>query len=289
MDLSWLDLVIVFLALGFLMHGFNVGLLRSAFPVAGVIFGLLAAAGTYSRLGNYLLAHFSIQPNTADIVSFLVVFIVVIILFSLLEHIASLLVRFRLLRIVDRLTGALFGIGLGLVLSGVALLFITSFAPSILPGQNVVEDSFLGSKTLRMVESIYTAASYSLPISLPNLYDQPEYQQTEPRAEEYGVNVSLLDFQEFDGAKCVACGGAVVYQGVLATDAGYMSPKFICAECARTSDGCQTFEGHHYLYDQCPAVKAREGYRIDCGMWPNNNYIRVTETCPVCGESGLGH
>ena len=80
------------------------------------------------------------------------------------------------------------------------------------------------------------------------------------------------------------CRAATRFEGYQFSRGTLMSPKFKCPQCDRTSDGCQTFEGFHAIYDACPAELAREGLQFDCGVWTNGWWTVPQGPCPVCGQ-----
>ncbi|MDW7730780.1 MAG: hypothetical protein SCJ94_12400, partial [Bacillota bacterium] len=93
------------------------------------------------------------------------------------------------------------------------------------------------------------------------------------------------NYRELDQSTCFACGEPVDFMGYADNGKGSVSPKFICSGCGRTSDGCQTYEGYHVMYNVCPVEMANQGYRFDCGIWNNNRYVRPEGPCVVCGTN----
>ena len=85
-------------------------------------------------------------------------------------------------------------------------------------------------------------------------------------------------FHDAGGWTCVACGGRVEFRG-FGHEPRPRVPLFECAGCGRRSDGCQTFEAHHLLYDGC-ALEDEAPAR--CGHWLCE-WALAAGTCPVCG------
>ena len=85
-------------------------------------------------------------------------------------------------------------------------------------------------------------------------------------------------FRERGVWTCVVCGGKVEYRA-FGHEPRPRRPLFECEGCGRRSDGCQTFEGHHLLYEGC-ALADRVPTR--CGHWLCE-WARPGGGCPVCG------
>jgi len=93
-----------------------------------------------------------------------------------------------------------------------------------------------------------------------------------------------INFSKLDGSTCIKCRGKIRFQGYFFKVGPLPSPKFECAQCGRTTDGCQGFESFHKMYQECPVTVAQRGSRLDCGVWPNGEYVVPLGPCPVCGK-----
>ncbi len=119
---------------------------------------------------------------------------------------------------------------------------------------------------------------------IPNLVKYPENVFPKGQYKEIIATTSDEEWEALEGVICYNCGGNVRYKGIRKHIVGgqeVYSPYFVCESCGRHSDSCQTYEGYHKLYGECPAVLARQGYRFDCGMWPNGNFVKPIGTCPI--------
>jgi len=67
-----------------------------------------------------------------------------------------------------------------------------------------------------------------------------------------------------------------------------IAPKFRCARCGRTTDGCQSFQGMHAIYNECPVEIARRDIKLNCGVWTNRDWVYPLGPCPVDGRSFTG-
>jgi uncharacterized membrane protein required for colicin V production len=284
-QLNWLDPAIVFFAFLSCCAGIRAGLIRSGFNVAGVISGLIVAARYYSHGGNLLTSHSGMPPGWADLISLILIFLIVSFIITSLGILAANLTRFRPVKVADRIGGAAAGIGIGVMIIGALLIVLTTF-PLYGGIHEHLESSLLAPQLIETSSALYEKIEARLPFQIPKLAFHPEELAGFNQLNAPPADFKLIDFSALDGATCFVCGEEVSFLGYQRNRYGTISPKFICTGCGRTSDGCQTYEGHHLLYDRCPVDLGRQGYRFDCGIWSNGNYHRPTGRCPVCGAGG---
>ncbi len=284
MGLNWLDTVIVLVLIAALLRGISVGLIRTAFTVLSIAAGITCAARYYAAASTRLLEQFALPTSLADLAGFAVIFLITAAVVQLVASLFASITRIRIIKLADRISGAAAGLLLGAAVTGLILILLTSF-PLMAGFQNQVDQSALASTLIDAGHSVYGKAIELLPVDLPSLAFHPE-QLSDYIPQTRQPEVQNIDFRQLDGAACFVCRDPVDFLGYLTNRYGSVSPKFQCTGCGRTSDGCQTFEGHHLMYEECPVVLGRRGYRFDCGIWSNMNYHRPTGTCPVCGESG---
>ena len=281
-NINWLDLVIVILLILSLIQGIRVGLIRSVFNIAGIVAGIAVAMSYYTPLASFILEYISLPRIGVEIFSFVVIFSLTAVIINLAGSLFYSVTGFSLIRIVDKIGGSTVGVAIGVVLIGVFLILLTSF-PVYAEFPDHVEKSCMAPTIINITTSLYDHLSTILPFNLPRIATYPESLGS------YVSNVSIytdhksVDFKGLDGATCFACGEPVTFLGFLDNGKGSISPKFLCSGCGRTSDGCQTYEGYHAMYDVCPVELSKQGYRFDCGIWTNHRYIKPIGTCPVCG------
>ncbi len=167
------------------------------------------------------------------------------------------------------ISGFLLGIGAAFaVLTVLSLLF-----------SKEVEESKLGNKILDFLPKVYYLADMvdlKFPM-LKNAY-QDEWK-------EWGIQFrERVNFSRLDGSTCIQCGGKVKFKGYFRRQGILVSPLFVCSKCGRKSDGCQTFEGFHQLYNKCPIEVVKKKVVLDCGVWPNGKGVIPKGSCPVCGK-----
>jgi len=279
---NWLDIVIGFILAAALIKGTRAGLIRSIFNFAGIIAGLVLAINYYAPGSSLILSYIALPQLIADALSFILIFSFTAAIIHAAGYFLAGITRVSLFRFLDRIGGGAAGIIIGLALIGVLLILMTAF-PLYDDFPEHVEESYLAEPIIDTTYTIYDELADLLPLDLPLLTAFPE---------DLGVylnNISStssqyrrVDFSSLDNATCFVCGNAVEFIGFLDNNKGSISPKFICTECGRTSDGCQTYEGYHEMYEQCPVELGRHGYRLDCKIWKNKSFHRPTGPCPVC-------
>jgi hypothetical protein len=164
------------------------------------------------------------------------------------------------------------------------LILLTSF-PVYAEFPDQVEQSYMAPTIIEITTVVYDELSNFLPFKLPRIATYPESLGGYVSSISSYVEHQSVDFKQLDQATCFACGEPVDFLGYLDNSRGSISPKFLCSGCGRTSDGCQTYEGYHEMYEVCPVELAKQGYRFDCGIWTNHRYIVPEGPCVVCGAN----
>ena len=178
----------------------------------------------------------------------------------------------------SRVIAGVIGLGLGAIIC-VAVVPVLARLPVL---RSSVADAPLARPFLNLVPEIYTLAD-RLNVGIPT------FGRRAIRFEDEAATGPAFDerikYSKLDGATCIECGQEIRFVGYQLLQLTAVSPKFVCSNCGRTSDGCQTFEGFHVIYGRCPFDVARDGIALDCGVWPNNRPVVPIGTCPVCGKS----
>ncbi len=285
-EFNWIDAAIAVFLIVSLIQGIRTGLIRSIFTVVGIAAGLTAAILCYARISSLLLNYLSLPGFIADTVSFIFLFSVTAVLIHCVGSLFALITRFSLIRAVDRIGGGGTGLVIGLFITGVLLILLTAF-PVFSGFQHHVDQSTLAPPIIENTANFYEELTELLPVDIPRLTAYPEdlvnYFHNMESAE-IDPSHPEIDFAKLDGTACFVCDGPVEFLGFPDNKLDSFSPKFICSDCGRTSDGCQTYEGYHQMYGNCPVEMGNRGYRFDCGIWTNHSYHRPSGPCPVCGK-----
>ena len=110
--MAWVDIVIIIIVIGLIIHGIATGLIRSVFDIAGIIFGYIFAVS------------YSATTRIPQILAFLIIFVVVLVSFSIVGRIISKIIHITPLGFIDRILGAALGLMKGLVMCFVFLLVV---------------------------------------------------------------------------------------------------------------------------------------------------------------------
>jgi membrane protein required for colicin V production len=281
-EFNWIDVIIAAIILFAVINGTRAGLIRSLFSIAGLIIGLMAAKAYHVQLGSLLPVGTWLPMVAVDAFSFLAIFIIAAALFHYLGSYISCSLLSCSLKNTDRFLGSFVGLLIGIVLVGALLIMLTAF-PLFDAFPEQVEESYLAQPIVENVYLTYNALTDYLNLDLPQLTIYTEDMGAYFSAISIDADFHQIDFRTLDNATCFVCGDKVEYLGILDNGKGSVSPKFVCTACGRTSDGCQTYEGYHVMYEKCPVALGNQGYRFDCGIWTNNSYHRPVGPCPVCG------
>ncbi len=285
--MNFLDFfILIYLGAG-LWDGYRRGFFQGLANLLGFVLGFLIALFYYHSFAiSVIVPLFKVSEGLGELISFLVLiggiaaFISTLGTYLINRYEEPSLVKF------DKIAGSVLGFFTSLVTIGIFLLLL-----SLLP-QNyglgpILESSKLSSPIIKTISGFYEKVGDKIVSRLPQLINYTE-QNFQPGEYQLFINqISDQEWRELDGAVCFNCGGQVSYEGLrkhLVEGEEVVSPYFVCQKCGRHSDSCQTFEGYHKLYGRCPVLLAKQGYRFDCGMWPNGNFVRPKGTCPIDGN-----
>lgn len=255
------------------------GLLFAVADIVRIIVGILLATCAYELVRNLT------RDYLAGIIAFFVAGLAAV---SLLDWFAKkVLVDSPASGKPLARTGAgIIGLGLGWAICLLVLPVLVN-----VPGtQRAVESSLLAPPFLKMLPALNLMADQT-GLDLPQLARHPSRYEDEggpaPGVPVTGELAPRVRFSQLDGATCIVCRGWVEFLGYYLLPGGRVSPKFVCDNCGRTSDGCQTFEAFHAMYGVCPVEVATEDQAaLDCGVWPNEKAVLPNGVCPVCGLAG---
>lgn len=110
--MAWVDVVIIVIVVGLIIHGIATGLVRGAFDIAGIIFGYILAVS------------YSATVRLPQIFAFLIIFVVVLIAFSITGRVVSKIIHITPLGYVDRILGGVLGFVKGVIICFVLLLAV---------------------------------------------------------------------------------------------------------------------------------------------------------------------
>jgi membrane protein required for colicin V production len=148
--MNLLDIVIVVILGYCLVRGIFRGLIKEVSGIIGVLGGFYAAYSYYQKVAQ-LLSRWISDTSIQNILSFLLLFCAVLIIVSIIGIVIKYLLNIAFLGWTDRITGAVFGILKGVLISCVIIFSLTAFLPK---GAPVVKESLLAPYATMVSETM---------------------------------------------------------------------------------------------------------------------------------------
>ena len=120
----WIDIVFLIVLIIALVKGISRGIIMAIFSFIGWFIGLAAALKLSASLAAYLQNHTSMNSKWLPFLSFIIVFIAVVLIVQLAGKAVEKLFTMSLLGWVNRLGGALFYVGMYTLAFSVILFFV---------------------------------------------------------------------------------------------------------------------------------------------------------------------
>jgi len=146
--MNWLDIGIVVILSINVIFSLKRGLIREVFGLAGIILGLLVASKFYKDI--LIFENIFKSPMLTRIISFILIFLGVGLLFSLIGTLVHKLVKIGGLGMLNYLGGFIFGFLKGVIIIGI-ILFVMAKIPFI---SKLIEKSPIASAILRLFKNI---------------------------------------------------------------------------------------------------------------------------------------
>jgi len=127
-----LDLIILGLMTFFLIKGIFRGFFREISSLAGIIFGFLVGNHYYGPVANLLRAHIPFD-KFLPLISFIILFILVVIVFNLFGLLLHHLFKRLFMGWFDRSLGVCFALTKGIIISYLLIVLLVMFVPSTNP------------------------------------------------------------------------------------------------------------------------------------------------------------
>jgi len=131
MFLTILDLILILILFLFIAFGFALGLVQTIGALVGVVVGAWLAGVFYEPVGAWLEPILLGHGNTARIVAFIVVFVLINrligLVFWILNKVFNLISIIPFTKTINRLLGALLGLLEGTLVLGLIIYFVSRF------------------------------------------------------------------------------------------------------------------------------------------------------------------
>ncbi len=127
--MSTLDIIILIPLAYFAFKGFTKGFIITLAMLAGLLLGLYAAVHFSEYTATALTNTFHMQSSNIRVISYLVTFVVVLVLVYLLGQFLTGVVKTTGLGIVDRLAGLLLGVAKGLLIVSIFVVMFGKIDP----------------------------------------------------------------------------------------------------------------------------------------------------------------
>ncbi|MCM8769969.1 MAG: CvpA family protein [Candidatus Omnitrophica bacterium] len=271
-----IDFIVGVMFLSGVLAGLVRGFLGTLIDLVGISVGLTLGSFVYLAPVQ-LFRHFNLDSPVVRLLCF--AFSVSVLTFTTIVLLDMLRKRAEWKHFVDRFGGAALGVLEGLFLaSGVLIILSTSASAS-----REISLSPVAEKVLPFLPRVLESTERH-GLVLPKMLSLPASYEAELNGQKQQYRFEKVAFSQFEGARCLKCAGKVQFDGYTLCQGTRLVPKFTCKQCGRTSDGCQTYEGFHYLYKVCPVEMAKKGQLFDCANWRNYEWVSPKGSCPVCGK-----
>jgi membrane protein required for colicin V production len=127
--MSGADWIIFFVIIVSVVQAASAGFFQEAFGIGGLVFGYLLAAWQYPRLAARFVPYVS-SAWLGEIISFLMIFLAVMILAGIAGRIARWVMKEAGLSFFDRLLGSALGLVRGCLIVSVVLVSMAAFTPT---------------------------------------------------------------------------------------------------------------------------------------------------------------
>jgi len=133
MTFTLVDVVLIIIFFGFVFGGYVLGLIRAVGAIVGLGLGTWVAGHYFMPAAERLAPFLGGNSSLANIIAFLLIFIIVnrlvVLAFHLLDHAFHLISIIPFLKSLNRIGGVILGAAEGLLTLGLVIYIIAKFAP----------------------------------------------------------------------------------------------------------------------------------------------------------------
>ena len=153
--MNYLDIIIGIILIIFAIGGLRNGIIREAFSFAAFIGGIYGAIKLSDLVGQWLGKLINVSQDTMSVISFIVVFIALVLIINWLGSLIANLVESISLGFIDKLGGIAFGIAKGFLLVGIIILLLDFFGIKDVLNKETCESSKLYKSSEKVATWIY--------------------------------------------------------------------------------------------------------------------------------------
>lgn len=134
--MNFLDIIFIIPIVWFAYQGFKRGLIIELASLLALILGVYAALYFSDYAANFLINNMDMGPKYVPLTSFILTFIVVVVLVYFIGKILEKLINIVALGFLNKLAGSIFGILKAAVVLSIVLLIINQFNDDLISKQN---------------------------------------------------------------------------------------------------------------------------------------------------------
>ena len=153
--MNYLDIIIGIVLILFLVSGVKDGLFGGIFSLVAIVAGVYGAMFLSDIAADYLVQHISMKHEYLAIISFLFIFLIILILVRLFGRLLEAFFEKIKLGFVDKIGGAVFGVCKGFFLLSMLILVLNFFCLTNIIPQETRSKSLLYPITERIANCLY--------------------------------------------------------------------------------------------------------------------------------------
>lgn len=160
MPFNAVDLIILVPVVAMAIKGLKNGLIHEVFGLIGQILAIFAAFTYMDKVGQFLIGFLGMSGGWVPLVSFILLYVVIIVLVNLLIKTLNAVVKFAFLSLYNVILGAIFSAFKAILVYSVILILLIGFN---LPGENTRDGSLLYGYVLPVAPATYNVVAKVYP------------------------------------------------------------------------------------------------------------------------------
>ncbi len=142
--MNYLDIILAVLLILGLFRGLKNGLFVELASLIGLVAGIYGAVHFSYYAADFLQNKTDWDPNTVNLAAFAVTFLIIVIAISMLARLLTQIAKLAFLGLVNRLTGALFGLLKTAFILSVLLMFMEALSTkNLILDPEVIQESLI--------------------------------------------------------------------------------------------------------------------------------------------------